>query len=55
LLGVSGRITKNGRSGSNSFNFNGKIGGRNLSAAGYQLTAAPAGGTSQKATFRIVG
>jgi hypothetical protein len=55
LIGVSGRITKNGRSGSNSLNFNGRIGGRNLGRGSYQITAAASKGTSQKATFRIVG
>ena len=55
LTRVSGEITKTGGAGSNSFTFNGRIGGRKLGRGSYQLTATPSSGGSKQVTFRIVG
>lgn len=41
LLGVRGILTVNGQPGANSFTFNGRIGGRKLTAGSYRLTATP--------------
>jgi Lactonase, 7-bladed beta-propeller/WD domain, G-beta repeat len=50
---VNGQITQTGKSGANSFTFNGKIGGHNLRPDGYQITATPAGGKPQTVTFNV--
>jgi YVTN family beta-propeller protein len=55
LTGVSGKITKSAHAGSNSFTFDGKIGGRKLGRGSYQLSAAAGQGNTQKANFRITG
>jgi hypothetical protein len=51
---VSGRITRTGAPGANSFTFDGKIRGHRLGPGRYQLTATPAAGASQTVTFQIL-
>jgi YVTN family beta-propeller protein len=53
LTSVRGKITQNGVSGSNSLNFNGKIGGSKLGRGTYRLTGAASNGNSQTVKFRI--
>lgn len=55
LTSISGKITQNGVSGSNSLTFNGKIGGRKLGRGRYRLTATVSGGNAQTVKFRIAG
>ena len=50
LVSVHKTIPRSGVAGSNRFSLTGK-----LAAGTYQLTATPAGGTSQTVTFGVVG
>lgn len=51
--GPIGSFVKVGKAGRNSFVFNGQVGGHQLTAGTYQLTAAPRGGAAQTVTFKI--
>jgi hypothetical protein len=51
---VKGSITQNGNAGTNTFTFNGKIGGHKLGPGTYNLIATPTGGTPQEITFQII-
>ena len=53
LISVSGRITHAGAAGANHFTFTGKIGGANLGAGTYRLTATPTAGAARTVTFTI--
>ena len=55
LVSIHGKLLKNGNADANSFTWNGKIGAHKLAPSRYQLTAAPAGGTSKTVTFTVVG
>ena len=50
---VRGKITKRGKAGKNTFTFNGKFGGKALTAATYTLTATPSFGRPDSAKFRL--
>lgn len=50
---VVGKITKSGRAGKHTFTFNGKFGGKTLTAGKYTLTATPKFGRPQSAKFRL--
>ncbi len=53
LVPVRGSLATNGAQGSNSFGFNGRIGGHKLAPGTYQLTATTAGGNAQTVTFQV--
>ncbi|MBV9607259.1 MAG: galactose mutarotase [Solirubrobacterales bacterium] len=55
LIKLHGRLIKVGKAGANRFVWNGAIGGRELGPGTYEITATPAGGSPQAATFTIVG
>jgi hypothetical protein len=59
LVDVQGTIVRNANPGSNTLEFNGRIGGRLLGVGRYELTATPSAhghpGTSETVTFTIMG
>ena len=50
---LPGKITKRGKAGRNTFTFNGKFGGKTLTAAKYTLTATPSFGRPDSAKFQL--
>ena len=54
LVPIHGSIVETAVAGTNSFVFNGKIGGRTLGPGTYQVTATPTGGAPQTTTFTIL-
>jgi hypothetical protein len=56
---LPGSFTRNGKAGSNSFHFTGRIGGRKLTPGSYKLVAVPTAngqaGAAGTRSFRIVG
>jgi hypothetical protein len=54
VVSAHGSITLTGKTGNNTFIFNGKIGGHTLGPGTYRLTATLTGGSSRTVTFRIV-
>jgi alpha-tubulin suppressor-like RCC1 family protein len=55
LIALRGFMTKAGAAGTNSFVWNGAIGGRRLGPGTYGLFATPRGGAPRRAKFTIVG
>ena len=55
LINVRGKLVKTGNAGANQFVWNGKIGGRSLKPASYELIATLADAGSKTVTFTIVG
>lgn len=55
LVSVNGKISRTTAAGARAFTFNGKIGGADLPAGTYKLTATPASGTAKTVTFKITG
>lgn len=53
-LAVRAKVTRAGKAGTNSFVFNGWLGGRRLGPGTYELIARPAGGKLRTATFKIL-
>jgi hypothetical protein len=53
LVAVSGKLLLVGTPGANQFAFNGKLGGRQLGAGTYQLSATPTGGKPTPTMFTI--
>lgn len=57
LVAVPGSLTESGQQGTNSFVFDGRIGGHTLNPGNYQLTATPTAngqtGTPRTDTFTI--
>jgi hypothetical protein len=50
---LPGKITKGGKAGRNTFTFNGKFGGKTLTAGNYTLTATPGFGKPHSAKFQL--
>jgi DNA-binding beta-propeller fold protein YncE len=55
LVTIHGQIVTTGKTGANSFTFNGKLGGEQLFPGTYQLTGTPTGGMPQTTTLKIRG
>ena len=57
LTGLSGALNESGRSGTNQFVFDGRVGGHSLGPGSYRLTASPTAGgkagTARTVAFRI--
>lgn len=53
LVSLRGKIGKRGKAGTNSFSFNGRLGGHTLGPGSYELRATPTGGKPKTATFKI--
>ena len=51
---VHGELTLVGKTATNSFTFDGNIGGDKLGPGIYELTATPTGGKSVQATFKLL-
>jgi hypothetical protein len=53
LVKLRGSIVQAGKAGANSFTFDGKVGGHQITPGAYQLTATPKGGKLQTVGFTI--